>query len=741
MLGWLAAAAAPIVIHLLTRRRYREEPWAAMEFLLAAMRKAARRVRIEQLLLLAVRTMIVVLIVLAVARLRWRQTPGTTVAGQPTLKVLVIDRSFSMGHRKDDTTRFDEAKSAAVRRIGTSHAGDAFLVVLMGEPPEVIVEEPAFFPAKSLVAELNDPTAIRLYHRGADLAATLTKVHELVKHNLKRFPRFGAAEVFCFTDMARHTWAKNVPEDNMQPTSRGISAAALERIEQLRDITADRLYVVDVGAGSSENTAVTDVHVESPYATVGRPVRIDAKVKHLGSQPRRDMSVEVLIDGERVKQFQLDIAAGQEVAVPSFEHTFDAPGDHLIEVRTESDELVIDDHRWAAVRVEPALRVLCINGRPENDPLRDGAKHLVMALSALDQPNQLSQIQTRVVLESELLSASVDLSQYHAVIVSNVAEINREESKLLRRYLVRGGAVVFFLGDRVQADAYNRNLHAAQKDQPPILPVTIGQVVRGPLAGFEMANYENAITHYFRGQRGPGLGRPLVGSYYRLKVDPEAGARVLLDFASGDPAIVAHDVGRGRCVVVATSATVDPAGDSVWSAMPREKLYVPLIHKILESAVSGQLLHNTVKAGEPLSLSVRTGVPTVHVRLDLEQPGDGPPRKLIESEYSLDKNGGRWLFADTNFAGVYRLRLKAPVEQRAQFAVNVDTAESDLVRVAEDELADGLVALKLGEDIDPLSAAALAPRYDPAHATLLYAVLGLLFVEMILAWRFGHRSL
>ena len=31
MLGWLAAAAAPILIHLWNKRRYREVSWAAVE--------------------------------------------------------------------------------------------------------------------------------------------------------------------------------------------------------------------------------------------------------------------------------------------------------------------------------------------------------------------------------------------------------------------------------------------------------------------------------------------------------------------------------------------------------------------------------------------------------------------------------------------------------------------------------------------------------------------------------------
>ena len=47
MLGWLAAAAAPWLIHLLSRRKHRETAWAAMEFLLAAVKRRTRRIRIE----------------------------------------------------------------------------------------------------------------------------------------------------------------------------------------------------------------------------------------------------------------------------------------------------------------------------------------------------------------------------------------------------------------------------------------------------------------------------------------------------------------------------------------------------------------------------------------------------------------------------------------------------------------------------------------------------------------------
>src|SRR5437879_7154361 len=61
------AASVPIVIHLLNRRRFRIVTWAAMRFLLTAQRQNTRRMRLEQLILLALRVLLVLLIVGAMA--------------------------------------------------------------------------------------------------------------------------------------------------------------------------------------------------------------------------------------------------------------------------------------------------------------------------------------------------------------------------------------------------------------------------------------------------------------------------------------------------------------------------------------------------------------------------------------------------------------------------------------------------------------------------------------------------
>src|SRR3954463_15411230 len=98
MLTGLGAASIPIILHLLNRRRFRETRWAAMRFLLAAIRKNQRRIRIEQWLLLAVRPLLVVLVALAMARPFLESLAVPLFAGQRTHRVLVLDGSLSMAY-------------------------------------------------------------------------------------------------------------------------------------------------------------------------------------------------------------------------------------------------------------------------------------------------------------------------------------------------------------------------------------------------------------------------------------------------------------------------------------------------------------------------------------------------------------------------------------------------------------------------------------------------------------------
>src|SRR5438094_1454869 len=96
----LLLASLPIIIHILNRRRYKIVHWAAMEYLLAAMKKNRRRLKFEQWLLLATRCAVLLFLGLALARpLGCAGNSVAALAAERTgLHVFIIDNSYSMAY-------------------------------------------------------------------------------------------------------------------------------------------------------------------------------------------------------------------------------------------------------------------------------------------------------------------------------------------------------------------------------------------------------------------------------------------------------------------------------------------------------------------------------------------------------------------------------------------------------------------------------------------------------------------
>src|SRR3954466_2023117 len=64
-----AATSIPIIIHLLNKRKFKVVVWAAMEWLLAAQRRNARRLKFQRWLLLALRCLALLIIAAGIAQL------------------------------------------------------------------------------------------------------------------------------------------------------------------------------------------------------------------------------------------------------------------------------------------------------------------------------------------------------------------------------------------------------------------------------------------------------------------------------------------------------------------------------------------------------------------------------------------------------------------------------------------------------------------------------------------------
>ena len=120
----VGAAVVPLVLHLLSRARYRDVDWAAMMFLHGTDATQRQSSRLNQFLLLLVRGATVGLLAVALARPVLRdEWEGAAPQGE-VAAAIILDCSASMGFSEAGRTRFDVAKAAIRVRTGPRVVGD-----------------------------------------------------------------------------------------------------------------------------------------------------------------------------------------------------------------------------------------------------------------------------------------------------------------------------------------------------------------------------------------------------------------------------------------------------------------------------------------------------------------------------------------------------------------------------------------------------------------------------------------
>jgi hypothetical protein len=727
MLGWLAAAALPVLIHLWNKRRYREITWAAMEYLLAAVQKNSRRLRIEQWLLLALRMAIILAVVLAVAGPYLEQAAAPFVAGRPTHKLIVVDASYSMAYQSTDKSRFERATELATEIVNDSRQGDSFTLILMATPPRVIVGTPSQSP-RDFLLELQ---TARLQHTDAHLPSTLAQIEQVLASASSQDSDL-QHEVFFLTDLGRNTW-------DAATASEGETRLQIARLAERA-----QLWLVDLGQPQAENLTIADLRSSQTLFTTAREIDFEVTIKSFarqraagdgrtspGTALRR--KVELIVDGQRMSEETVTVPAGGEAAV-AFRHRFNAAGNHTIEARLAADSLTIDDHRWLSVPVKDAIETLIVNG--ESNPR--ATNYLRYALDPDSGSSRAtvsgSPVRTTVIPETAL--AEIDLGNYDCVFLSNVGQFTRGESQMLKAYVKTGGGLVFFLGNRVLADRYNQEL-AEGRDR--LLPVVLDQPVAGSQYSFEPLEYRHPIVAEFRGNEDAGLLQTFIAQYVRMRLADaqESKAQIALAFGpNNDPAIVTEQIHRGRVTVVAVPASfesvVSGSGDP-WSVMPAMPSFQPIIQEILAWTLRGRSRGRNVLAGEALGASAPLAAANTSITLAT------PDGRVEQVRVSNEADETRWSFADTWWSGIYEAELDSSGISNQTFAVNVDPTESDLAKVALEELPDGITPLGRWHDADDAASPLLAAR-GAFHRPLLYFALALLFVESCLAWYLGYRA-
>jgi hypothetical protein len=725
----LALASAPIIIHLLNRRRFKVEEWAAMDWLLASQQKNYRRVRIEQLLLLALRVLLIILLVLLVARPVTRRRVLAGAAERQRFACLLFDTSMSMGYRDGTLTCYERGMTFAQHLMGSLADGDSWAIVAAEGPGKAIVREPSF----DLDAARGAATRERLplSDAGGSVPAALAKAEEILKRASS--PNKGLSIV---TDMQRASW---LPADG---------AAAPEDAERARQISQNAaVTLVDVGAKDPANRAVTELRQGDSLTVAGGEAALLARAGNFAPDTAPAVSVDLLVDGFKQQTAPArDVAPGGS-AQWELRHAFRSADHHEVIVELQGDELPQDDRRYLAVEARDRIRVLCVDGEPaaetfggETDYLRQALRPGAEAATAPAEPGQPERLSLFAPEMATLRTLTPsELPRYDVVVLANVPRLDDEPLAALERYVREGGAVLVFLGDQVDADVYNRRLYRGGEG---LLPCSLGGVIGGENGGEATVHFGSDLgTHpfldLFREQEMIRLTSPVFFRYWRLEnVADRRDVRVVSRFEGGDPALIEAERGQGRVVVFASSA------DDEWSDFPSWPAYLALLQEMCRQVARDPGAQRNVLVGQPLvaQLSPRLFGKTVR----LMRPGE---TESVELAVTSAEGLVSAAYSETDRAGMYRLRIPEsaatdddPSARDMLFAVNVPPRESDVRRITVDELRQAYPGFEFEYQRGSVrrERTVTTARGGELWRWLAYALLGLLLTESILAQRFSR---
>src|SRR5437763_11582367 len=136
-LAGLVALGLPVYVHLLRKQTTVPRPVSSLMFFEQGTQSSIRHRRLRYWLLFVLRTLLVLLLVLAFAKPFFRHK---TVLARDKLLLVAIDDSFSMNAKDGGTTRLDEAKRQALDVLAHKASWQKAQVIAVGGQMRVLTQ-------------------------------------------------------------------------------------------------------------------------------------------------------------------------------------------------------------------------------------------------------------------------------------------------------------------------------------------------------------------------------------------------------------------------------------------------------------------------------------------------------------------------------------------------------------------------------------------------------------------------
>ncbi|MFD0894021.1 BatA domain-containing protein [Luteolibacter ambystomatis] len=699
LLGGLAAIGLPVIIHLLNKFRTRHTDWAAMRFLTDVVQQNQRRVKMDDLILLVLRCLLVAMAVLAFAGPVMRGAArGDGHGSGPIAAVVILDASASMTQADGAISRFDQAKQDIRAWQEKLDPQSSLALYLAATRPAALIAKPeddiALFRKSLDEARVGD--------EGSDLLGALRLAVTALDGANDR-PK----DIHIYTD-GQATAFRQRPE--------------LKKLAQEHPEITIRPFVIGTPV---DNLGVVQLRIEGGVPAVGQPSRFHAEVMNSGAATVRGVRVEFLLDdGAPAGSAVIPAIAPGETQGVNVTVEFPGAGPHRITAVLPSDGFEADNRRVAAVDV--ANRMEVILAESDAAPLDEARAGFFLAHALTPVPKEqasryyLAPVSLRL---AELPSALAKppAQRPAAVFLCDPGNLTAPVLAALDAYVKDGGNLAVFPGNNGDPVGW-----ASQDAFAKMLPASLGAAVTAdanhPPIAWQANGFTHPVTTLWNDPANGNLGTVKFAHYFPLS--PKKDARVIANFADGTPSVAEWTYGLGTVALFSAGETQDATNH------PLHPSFVPFFQRLMGYFNRCNESKLVLSPGEVFRKTVDESLRGKD--FTLQRPGADAARTAGQVSGDGSGNGAVLRYAATDRAGAYQIAVAN--EPVAVFSVQLDPTESDLRAVEPAALTD-LSEVSRDNAAAPGARLVILKEYWPA---LIWCVAALFVAEAALAHRISH---
>lgn len=553
----LLAAAIPIAIHLIRREKPPKVMFSTIRFLKKTSKKLVLFQHLQQILLLLLRSLVIVLLVLAFARPLIDRSIARLLDVDPQSAVVLIDLSMSMQYEET----FERAKTEALDIISSMTSGDE--VALIG-----------FSDGAQLVSDFN-----------SDMDSVRSTINEISAAG------FGRTRYLPNLRLADQMLEESRFENRAIYLISDFQAADIDAFDETWKLAPGVAFTgIDVGLEESTNLAITDVRSPERLLENASEQEILVRVRSTGTVYLQEGDVSLIVNGEVIDRKSVDLGDRSEEVV-TFSTAFETEGSYYGEIRIGGDAFEADNSYYFTVDVLPKISVLTINGEASENWYDDEGHWFGLAVGGAERsPFELVNLTPGELNEAVLRQSDV-------LVLLNVGNLTDDQTEIIVDYVIEGGALLVAPGDRVDPVSFNNQFESVA---PALLEAQ----------GLPNGNDYLVIADYDR--RHPIL-RPIESDWSarfqgHWRLSPTQDSEVLMQFDNTEPALVERQVGDGSVILFAS------AMDLEWNNLPLQSLFLPFVHETLRHLVQPELKQKAYSVGDSFSVNLDENAGSVSAR-------------------------------------------------------------------------------------------------------------------------------